>query len=231
MLASAVRVLGTIWLYGAGLVILLGYFLILYQNGFGALQDILSPYNFTNLIAVTITLAPGYFLRKLAGEIKEKKHRKALLSLGAALLSIAAIAVIAAVALMGSKDRGKDNSNDRVREYRATSVRVEGKSATMYQHKNYLVTTISGPVGSAGIPEIIQLGDVIAVEGNTIQVQHIIVKEFLTDMKYGNEILGKKGDIHCTIVQSLDNLPYVDEEKSRDRLWINVQNCVPLKGG
>ncbi|MFO0719754.1 MAG: hypothetical protein U0319_03385 [Nitrospira sp.] len=178
---------------------------------------------------MAITLAPGYFLRKLAGEIKEKEHRKALRSLAAALLSIAAVAVIAAVTLMGSKEREKDNSSDRVREYRATSVRVEGKSATMYQHKDYLVTNISGPVGSAGIPEVIQLGDVITVEGNTIQVQYIIVKEFLTDMKYGNEILGKKGDIHCTIVQSLENLPYVDEEKSRNRLWINIQNCVPLK--
>ena len=44
----------------------------------------------------------------------------------------------------------------------ATSIRVKGKSATMLsKHKNYLVTLASGPIGSEGIPEIIQVGDVV----------------------------------------------------------------------
>jgi len=229
MLVGAMKILGTVWLYGAGLVIVLGYGVIWYQNGFGALQGILSPYNFSNLIAVAIALAPGYFLRRSAEEIEAKERGKALRSLGAVLLSVVAIAVMVGLALRGNSESKQGEGNDRIKEYRASSIRVEGKSATMYQHKDYLLTTTSGAVGSAGIPEIIRLGDRVTVEGKVIQVQHIIVKEFLVDMKYGNEILGKKGDIHCTIVESLDNLPYVDEEKHGDRLWINVKNCVPLK--
>jgi hypothetical protein len=230
MLPSAIRVLGKIWLYGVSILILLSYVFIWYQRRFSALQDMLSPYNFTNFIAVAITLAPGYFLHKLAGEIEEKQRGKALWSFGAVILSVAGVVLMVMLVVVGQDSEiRKANGNEQTREYRATSIRVKGKSATMYQHKNYLLTQGSGPVGSEGIPDTIQIGDMVTIGGNTIQVQHIIVTEFLSDMKYGGETLGMKGDIHCTIVQSLDSLPYVEEHKFRDRLWINVKDCDPLK--
>ena len=230
MISRIVGILGKVWLYGASLVISLSYGWIWYQHGFGALQEILSPLNFWNYIAVIITLAPGFLLGKLAGEMEQGQNRKALWSLGAVLLSVVAVALFFAVVLMNNGDNKNNSESDQARKFEATSIRVKGKSATMYQHKNYLVTLASGSVGSEGIPEIIQVGDVVTVKDSTIKVEHIVVTEFLQDMKYGKDVLGKKGDIHCTIVQSLDNLPYVDEHDQRDRLWINVKDCEPLEG-
>lgn len=161
---------------------------------------------------------------------RERPEQKGLVVSRAVLLSVVAVAVFFALVFMNNGDNKNNSEGDQVRKFEATSIRVKGKSATMYQHKNYLVTLASGPVGSEGIPEIIQVGDVVTVKDSTIRVEHIVVTEFLKDMKYGKDVLGKKGDIHCTIVQSLDNLPNVDEHDQRDRLWINVKDCEPLEG-
>lgn len=161
--------------------------------------------------------------------MEQGHNRKALWSLGAVLLNVVAGALFFAVVLMNNGDNKNNSESDQVRKSEATSIRVKGKSATMYQHRKYLVTLASGLVGSEGIPEIIQVGDVVTVKDSTIRVEHIVITEFLQDMRYGKDVLGKKGDIHCTIVQSLDNLPYVDEHDQRDRLWINVKDCEPLR--
>lgn len=230
MISRIVGTLGKVWLYGASLVIGLSYGWIWYQHGFGALQEILSPFNFWNHIAVIITLAPGFLLGKLAGEMEQGQNRKVWWSLGAVLFSMGAVALFFASVAMNKGDNKNNSESDQVRKSEAASIRVKSKSATMYQRKNYLVTVASGPIGSEGIPEIIQVGDVVTVKDNTIRVARIVVTEFLKDMKYGKDVLGMKGDIHCTIVQSLDNLPYVDEHDQRDRLWINVKDCEPLEG-
>lgn len=230
MLPKAIRFLGKVWLYGASFVISLSYGWIWYQHGFGRLRELVSPFNFWNYGAVIITLAPGFLLGKLAEEMEQGQNRKALWSLGAALLSVVAVTLFFAVVFMNNGDNKSNSENDQVRTSKAASIRVKGKSATMYQHKNYLVTLASGPIGSEGIPEVIQVGDVVTVKDGTIKVEHIVVTEFLKDMKYGKDVLGMKGDIHCTIVQSLDNLPYVDEHDQRDRLWINVKDCEILDG-
>jgi hypothetical protein len=46
-------------------------------------------------------------------------------------------------------------------------------------------------------------------------------------MKWGREVLGRRGDITCVLVESEENLPYKDEEVQRDRLWIYVKQCQP----
>ena len=229
MTPRIIGTLGKVWLYGASFVISLSYGWIWYQHGFGALRELVSPFNFWNYGSVIITLAPGFLLGKLAGEIEKGQNRKALWSLGGVLLSVVAVAFFFALVFMNNGDNKNNSGNDQVRKSETTSIRVKGKSATMYQHKNYLVTLASGPVGSEGIPEIIRVGDVVTVKDSTIRVEHIVVTEFLKDMKYGKDVLGQKGDIQCTIVQSLDNLPYVDEHDQRDRLWINVKDCEPLE--
>jgi hypothetical protein len=50
---------GRAWLTLAGVVIIAGYAGIWFFQGFGALQDTLSPFNVWNYIAVLGTLAPG----------------------------------------------------------------------------------------------------------------------------------------------------------------------------
>ena len=229
MLAKTIRVFGKVWLFGACFVFLLGYGATWYQSGFGALQELLSPYNFSNLIAVAIALAPAYFFDKLAGEIEAKERRKAFRSVLGLFLSMGLLVLIVMLMSMKNNTNKEGDGDNRTREYQAISIRVKGKSATMYQHKNYFVTVTSGPVGSDGIPEFIQVGDVVTVKDSTIHAQYIFVTEVLEDMKYGNEILSRKGEVHCIIVQSRENLPYVDEHESRDRLWINVKDCEPLK--
>lgn len=118
---------------------------------------------------------------------------------------------------------------EKTREYKATAVRVKNNSATMYAHKNYYITLVSGPVGKEGIPEVIKLGDKIIVKDRSLTVKHIFVTEILEDMKWGGEVLGLKGDVTCTIVENLQDLPHVDEKQWRDRLWIHVTECEPFR--
>lgn len=118
---------------------------------------------------------------------------------------------------------------EKTREYEATAVRVRNNSATMNAHKNYYVTIVSGPVGKEGIPEVINLGDKITVKDRSLTVKHIFVTEILEDMKWAGKSLGRKGDIQCTIVERLQDLPHVDENQWRDRLWIHVTECEPIR--
>lgn len=56
------RILGGIYLAAAICIILLGYGMIAYKEGFPALAEILSPLNIIGYAAVVITLAPGLIL-------------------------------------------------------------------------------------------------------------------------------------------------------------------------
>ena len=116
---------------------------------------------------------------------------------------------------------------DQTKAFRAQAVLVIDGSATMYQHKNYYITQSSGPVGKEGIPTVIRLGDVVEVKGKRIKVNFIFVTQYLTDLKSGGTILARSGDIKCVIVEAEKDLPY--SEGSRDRLWINVENCRPIQ--
>lgn len=56
---KVVKALGMAWIYLACFVMLIGYGAVVYQNGFMALVEMLSPYNIANYIVVVLTLAPG----------------------------------------------------------------------------------------------------------------------------------------------------------------------------
>lgn len=116
---------------------------------------------------------------------------------------------------------------EKTREYKAMVVRVKNSSAIMSQHKNYYMINTSGPVGREGIPEVITVGDKITVKGSSLVANHIFVTEVLEDLEWAGEVLALKGDIACTIVERLQDLPYVDEGQERDRLWIYVKECEP----
>jgi hypothetical protein len=62
-------VVGKAWLYLVAATILLGYASILYFEGWGKLQDTLSPFNVWNWLAVVITLLPGIGLVELGKKL------------------------------------------------------------------------------------------------------------------------------------------------------------------
>ena len=62
-----------IWLWLAGAVILLGYASIWWSEGFGKLQEIMSPFIW-NLLAVLLVLAPGFGLLKLGEHVRSDKR-------------------------------------------------------------------------------------------------------------------------------------------------------------
>ena len=72
-MAKTLIVLGKIWLWLAGALILLGYASTWWFQGFGALQEVLSPLNIRNVIAVLLILAPGFGLLKLGEHMRQRQ--------------------------------------------------------------------------------------------------------------------------------------------------------------
>lgn len=73
LLIKTLHVLSKAWFTLAILFILTGYALVWYTQGFAALQEILSPFNITNIVAVIVTLLPGFGLKMLAGKLENKQ--------------------------------------------------------------------------------------------------------------------------------------------------------------
>jgi len=72
--AKILKILGFTWLILAAILILIGIIGVWRAGGFGAVLDLLSPFNVANYIATALTLAPGMAL--LA--VSDKLERKAL---------------------------------------------------------------------------------------------------------------------------------------------------------
>ncbi len=223
--AKVIRGLGWLWITLAALLNIAIHVTMLLKQGFWALSEALSPYNFRHFLTVMVTFAPGFVLLLLGDAIKQRQGKRALVAALVGLpvtLGLVGLFGIAAMSMRADKSA----SDKRTTEYKATSVRVLKGSAVMNEHRNYGITMTSGAVGSDGIPEVIKLGDVVTVKGRTIRVQHIFVTEIHEDMKWSGKMLAKKGDVHCVAVESEENLPYGDEW--RNRLWINILECEPL---
>lgn len=229
MLVRAVRMLAWVWLIVACSLILISHTSAWYRGGSAALWELLGPHIVINTIAVGLTLAPAFFLSRLARSLQEKNRGKILRSAAALFVSVTAVALIAwlPVTREGNKPQHAEE-NGKTREHQAQSIRVKDQSAAMYQYKDHPLTPSYGPVGNEGIPESIQIGDVITVNGHTIRAQHIIVKEVLSDISYGGQVLGKAGDTECVITESPENLPSADQSAARDSLWIVVEKCDPI---
>ena len=70
--ATYCKVLGYIWLVVAGLLILVGIAGVWMKEGFSGVQDLLSPFNVVNYIAMVIILVPGIGLLKLSEKLQSK---------------------------------------------------------------------------------------------------------------------------------------------------------------
>jgi hypothetical protein len=55
---------------------LLGYAIILFNDGFGKLAETLSPFNIWNWLVVFLTLLPGWLLFLLSEKLNKKKEIK-----------------------------------------------------------------------------------------------------------------------------------------------------------
>lgn len=74
MLPKIVRGFAWIWIGVAVAVILLGYVRTLFKQGFPGLQQLVSPLNIANFIAIVITLAPGIVLLMLAEAVEQRRR-------------------------------------------------------------------------------------------------------------------------------------------------------------
>lgn len=228
-LVLALRVLAWMWLFAACTVIVVASASPWYQGGFAALWELVSPHLVLNGVLVCLTLAPALFLATLAKGIHEQHRGKILSSAAALLASVTAVALIILLPVgLAKNETQQARKTGKAREYEARSIRVKDQSATLYQYKAHLTTPSVGPVGTVGIPESIQIGDAITVDGHTLRAQHILVKEILSDINYDGHVLGKAGETQCIIVESLKNRPGVDQSDTSDRLWIVVEKCVPI---
>ncbi len=70
--ATYCKVLGYIWLVVTGLIIVVGIAGVWMKEGYSGVQDLLSPFNMVNYIAMAITLVPGIVLLKLSESLQRK---------------------------------------------------------------------------------------------------------------------------------------------------------------
>jgi hypothetical protein len=92
----------------------------------------------------------------------------------------------------------------------------------MHETHNYLGTQVTGPVGEEGIPDQISIEDSITVKGRIIKVNLIRVTEYLAEIRWGNEVLARPGDVKRLVAESEQDIP---SEEERSRKWIEVQHC------
>jgi len=71
---KALRIFATVWFALAGALILIGILMIWVREGFGAVQQVLSPFNVLNFIVVFVTLLPGIGARLLADRLAHRKE-------------------------------------------------------------------------------------------------------------------------------------------------------------
>lgn len=73
LLWKILKIIGAILLSLGMLVILLGVGMIWYKEGFGAVQELYSPFNVINWLVTILTLAPGLILYQFS-EKKITEH-------------------------------------------------------------------------------------------------------------------------------------------------------------
>jgi hypothetical protein len=227
-IAKVLRLLGQAWIALGTLLIIALLMFSWYQHGFRHLLTMVNPSDFRNLITIGVILGPGIALLYLSNAVRQSGRRAVFKGLGAVVVASALFGLLMFLVNTTREESqaSKKAEDNRTHEYKASSIRVLNDSATMREHRNYVVTQTSGPVGKEGIPDEIKVGDAVTVKGRTILVRHIFVTEVREDMKWGGKFLAKKGDVTCVLVESEDNLPYGDAQ--RDRLWIHVEQCRPV---
>ena len=70
--ATYCKVLGYVWLVATGLLIVVGICMVWSKKGSSGVQELLSPSNAVNYIAMAIAVIPGIVLLKLSENFRSK---------------------------------------------------------------------------------------------------------------------------------------------------------------
>ena len=101
---------------------------------------------------------------------------------------------------------------------------IDGKVKCL-SHRNWLITTVSGPCKTFTPPATVALGETFMADGEARQIGVIIANQADKDMlTHGMDI--RKGEWTCVAAETLENIPS-DEE--RDRTWLYIRKCEPLR--
>lgn len=73
-MAKTLRTVGLVWCYAVAALIALSLAWIAYRQGFGQVQEIMSPFNVANYIVTIIALAPGLACLWGAEKLKERRR-------------------------------------------------------------------------------------------------------------------------------------------------------------
>ena len=74
MIAKLLRVFATVWFVVVGLLIVVSIAMTWYMEGFGRVQEIFSPFNVINFIAMVVTLVPGVGASMLAERLESRRQ-------------------------------------------------------------------------------------------------------------------------------------------------------------
>jgi hypothetical protein len=69
ILTKALRLVGTVWLWGAGALIISSHLVVLHMDGFWAFVNLLNPWNVANMLTLDLTMAPGLLLHMAADQL------------------------------------------------------------------------------------------------------------------------------------------------------------------
>ena len=69
ILAKALRLMGTVWLWAAGLLIVSSHLIVLHLDGFWALINLLNPWNIASVLTLELAAAPGLLLHMAADQL------------------------------------------------------------------------------------------------------------------------------------------------------------------
>ena len=78
MITRLLRGFGIVWFTLASLFIAANLILVWYHEGFSAVQEIMSPFNIVNFIAVIVTLSPGIGAYFLAECLEQRRPRRGI---------------------------------------------------------------------------------------------------------------------------------------------------------
>jgi len=73
VVVKVLKAFAVVWFVLAGLLIAASTAMIWYTDGFGRVQEIFSPFNVVNFIAVVVTPAPGIGAKMLAERLEARR--------------------------------------------------------------------------------------------------------------------------------------------------------------
>ena len=71
-MGRTLTIIGKVWLWLAGIIILIGYLSILYFEGWGKFQETISPFNIVNWLTAVIVLLPGILLAEWGKRLQDR---------------------------------------------------------------------------------------------------------------------------------------------------------------